>query len=148
MDIVHIVVDPCLIVRVDRYRGIEKRCQQILLHIPYIGRVLLQAIQDILDMQGVQLHEPAFYDLNGLIVSGDPNRLSLGRTGLCQEVQNPFQRFLLRSIALDQDRDLQFFPEISFILCISIVSLRFPSRKERKISLIHISLFIISISWV
>ena len=77
MDIVHIVVDPCLIVRVDRYRGIEKRGQQILLHIPYIGRVLLQAIQDILDMQGVQLHESVFYDLNGLIIPGDPDSLSL-----------------------------------------------------------------------
>ena len=77
MDIVHIVVDPCLIVRVDRYRGIEKRGQQILLHVTDIGRVLLQAIQDILDMQGVQFHESVFYDLNGLIIPGYPDRLPL-----------------------------------------------------------------------
>jgi hypothetical protein len=78
MDTVHIVIDPGLIVRVDRYRGIKQRCKKILLHIPYIGRVLLQAVQDILDMQGVQLHEPVFYDFKRLIVSGNPDRLSFG----------------------------------------------------------------------
>jgi hypothetical protein len=30
-----------------------------------------------LDMQGVQLHESVFYDLNGLIIPGDPDSLSL-----------------------------------------------------------------------
>lgn len=48
-----------------------------------------------------------------------------------------FQCFFLSGITLDQDGDLQLFSEISFILCISIVSLRFLSRKERKISLFH-----------
>ncbi len=75
--------------------------------------------------------------------------LRLGDCTLLQKlIQKSVQCFFLSGITPDQDGDLQLFSEISFILCISIVSLRFPSRKERKISLIYISLFIISISWV
>ena len=61
MDTVEVMIDPGLIVGIDCDRSIEKSCQQILLHIPYIGRILFQTVQNILDVHGVQLHQPALY---------------------------------------------------------------------------------------
>jgi hypothetical protein len=70
------MIDPCPIVGINRYRSIEQRGQKVLLHIPDIGRILMQTIKNILDVHGIQFHQSALYHLNRLVIPGNTDNFS------------------------------------------------------------------------
>ena len=100
------MVHLCLIVRTDSDWGVEKRCQQVLLDVFDIGSVILQAVKNILDVQAIQLHQPAFHDFPGLIVSGNADFFFSGAASLSQDIQDSFERFLLGRMVQNQDVEL------------------------------------------
>ena len=75
-----------LIVEVHGGGRIVEHRQQILLHVPHRDGVFCQRIQHKTDVVGVQLHKPAAYYLNRLIISSDPQHLAFGGTGVHKQV--------------------------------------------------------------
>ena len=59
---------------------------QILLHVPHRGGVFCQTAQHETDVVGVQLFQPTAYHLGGLVISGNPQHLPFGGTGVHKQV--------------------------------------------------------------
>ena len=77
-----------LIVEVHGGGRIVEHRQQILLHVPHRGGVFCQRIQHKTDVVGVQLFQPTAYHLGGLVISGDPQHLAFGGTGVHKQIHN------------------------------------------------------------
>lgn len=75
-----------LIVEVHGGGRIVEHCQQILLHVPHGGSIFCQRIQHETDVVGVQLFQPTAYHLGGLVISGNPQYLAFGGTGIHKQV--------------------------------------------------------------
>jgi len=80
------VVRLVLIVEVHGGGRIVEHCQQILLHVPHRGGVFCQRIQHKTDVVGIQLFQPTAYHLGRLVISGDPQHLAFGGTGIHKQV--------------------------------------------------------------
>jgi len=59
-----------------------------LFHITDWAAVLCKALQHKADMVGVQLNKPAAYHLGGLIVPGNVQQLTVGGTGIHQQIHD------------------------------------------------------------
>ena len=84
-----------LIVEVHGGGRIVEHRQQILLHVPHRGGVLCQTAQHEADVVGVQLFQPTAYHLGGLVISGDPQHLAFGGTGVHKQVYNLIDGILI-----------------------------------------------------
>ena len=62
------------IVAVNGHGRIVKRCEKILLDTAYLRCVFFEALQDILDMLDIQLHQLAFDYLYRLFIPGNAYR--------------------------------------------------------------------------
>jgi hypothetical protein len=71
-----------LVVEVHGGGRIVEHRQQILLHVPHRGGVFCQRIQHEADVVDIQLFQPTAYYLGWLVISGDPQHLAFGRTGV------------------------------------------------------------------
>ena len=60
---VHIVIDKCGVVTVDGSRRIVEGGQQVGADVPHLRRILMQAVDHILNVAGVQLQQPTFHNL-------------------------------------------------------------------------------------
>ena len=75
-----------LIVKLHGGRCVVQRSEQVLFHVPDWAAVLCKALQHKFDVVGVQLHKPAAHYLGRAVIPGDPQYLSLGRTGIHQQI--------------------------------------------------------------
>ena len=96
-----------LIVEVHGGGRIVEHRQQILLHVPHRGGVLCQRFQHETDMVGVQLFQPAAYNLGGLVISGDPQHLAFGGTGIHKHVYDLVDGVLIVRAEPEQEFYLQ-----------------------------------------
>ena len=101
-----------LIVEVHSGGRIVEHCQQILLHVPHRGGVLCQRFQHETDMVGVQLFQPAAYNLGGLVISGDPQHLAFGGTGIHKQVYDLVDGVLIVRAEPEQEVHLQYLIKI------------------------------------
>ena len=84
-----------LIVEVHGGGRIVEHRQQILLHVSHRGGVFCQRIQHKTDVVGIQFFQPTVYHLGGLIVSGNPQHLAFGGTGVHKQVHDLVDGVLL-----------------------------------------------------
>ena len=75
-----------LIVEVHGGGRIVEHRQQVLLHVPHRGSVFCQRTQYETEMVGVQLFQPTAHYLGRAVIPGNPQHLSLGRTGVHQQI--------------------------------------------------------------
>ena len=54
-----------------------------------------KALQHKFDVVGVQLHKPATHYLGRAVIPGNPLHLSLGRTGIHQQINNLVDNILI-----------------------------------------------------
>jgi len=106
------VVRLVLIVEVHSGGRIVEHCQQILLHVPHRGGVLCQRFQHETDMVGAQLFQPAAYNLGGLVISGDPQHLAFGGTGIHKQVYDLVDGVLIVRAEPEQEVHLQYLIKI------------------------------------
>ena len=71
--------------------GIEQHRKQVLLHVAYLGGILLQAIHDKLDVGAVQLQKAGTHDLVREVCPRDPGGLSFGTDRFYQQLYNLIQ---------------------------------------------------------
>ena len=96
-----------LIVEVHSGGRIVEHRQQILLHVPHRGGVLCQRFQHETDVVGVQLFQPTAYHLGGLIISGNPQHLAFGGTGIHKQVYDLVDGVLIVRAEPEQEVHLQ-----------------------------------------
>ena len=98
-------------------------------------------------MVGVQLHETAAHYLGRAVIPGDPQHLSLGRTGVHQQINDLVDDVLVIRAKPEKKLDLQGLRKIFF----QLFALAHPVCFFRieGISLIHLSIILISLitSW-
>ena len=70
---------------------VEQHRQKVLLHVPYLGGVLLQAVHDKLDVGAVQLQEAGTHHLMGEVRPGNPGGLTLRADGFHQKLHDLVQ---------------------------------------------------------
>ena len=70
---VEVVVDLGGIVVLYGDRGVVQHGQQVLLHVPYLGGVLSEAVEHEADVFGIQLQQPGLYHCLGKIVPRHPD---------------------------------------------------------------------------
>ncbi len=110
---------------------VEQHRQKVLLHVPYLGGVLLQAVHDKLDVGAVQLQEAGTHHLMGEVRPGNPGGLTLRADGFHQQLHDLVQvlpigpKPLFEAVILDI---LQNQLPITFHLC---ERHRFPSLRFR-----------------
>ena len=105
----------CLIIVVDGNRRIVQRCKHICLDVPDVRRVVMDAVQNILDMSIVQFHEPALHNFRRPVLSGAANSLCCAAYGIDQQFKDFINASLIIGLALLQVIDIQMFSEISLI---------------------------------
>ena len=103
-----------LIAEVHGVGRIVEHCQQILLHVPHRGSVFCQRIPHKADMVGIQFFQPTAYYLGGLIISGDPQHLAFGRTGVHKQVYDLVDGVLIVRAEPEQKVYLQCLIKITF----------------------------------
>ena len=103
-----------LIVEVHGGGRIVEHCQQILLHVPHWGDVFCQRIQHEADVVGVQLFQPTAYHLGGLVISGNPQHLAFGGTGIHKQVYDLVDGVLI--VREEPEKQLDFQRLIKIIL--------------------------------
>ena len=96
-----------LIVEVHGGGRIVEHRQQILLHVPHRGGIFCQRIQHKTDVVGVQLFQPAAYHLGGLVISGNPQHLAFGGTGIHKQVHDLIDGVLIVRAEPEQEVHLQ-----------------------------------------
>ena len=96
-----------LIVEVHGGGRIVEHRQQILLHVPHRGGVLCQRFQHEADVVGVQLFQPTAYHLGRLVISGDPQHLAFGGTGVHKQVYDLVDSILIIRAESEQKVYLQ-----------------------------------------
>ena len=96
-------------------RIVEHR-QQILLHVPHRGGVFCQTAQHKADMVGIQFFQPTAYHLGRLVISGDPQHLPFGGTGVHQQIHDLVDGVLLVRAEPEQKVYLQRLIKIIFKL--------------------------------
>jgi hypothetical protein len=77
-----------LVVTVDGERSVVERRKQITLDVPHVRRVVVQAFQNVLYVQGVQFEKSAFYDLGGLVVTLDSDGLFRRADGIKHNLEH------------------------------------------------------------
>ena len=107
----------------------------------------MQTVQNVLDVQRIELHQPAFYDFLWLVVPGNADHFPVCAAGLRQNIQDSFKCFLLSRVIQNEDIELQFCSEIFFIALIIAHSIRIPSRIDRILCISKINIFIFFITW-
>ena len=136
-----------LIVKLHGGRCVVQRSEQVLLHVPDWAAVLCKALQHKFDVVGVQLHKPATHYLGRAVIPGNPQHLSLGRTGIHQQINNLVDNILIIWAKPEKKLDLQGLRKIFF----KLFALAHPVGFFRieGISLIHLSIILISLitSW-
>ena len=105
-----------LIVEVHGGGRIVEHRQQILLHVPHRGGVFCQRIQHEADVVSVQLFQPTAYHLGRFVISGDPQHLAFGRTGVHKQIYDLVDGFLLVRAEPEQKVYLQRLIKIIFKL--------------------------------
>ena len=80
-----------------------------------IGGVLLEAVQNILDMTGIQLHETALHHVSGPVVTGNADIFPFRADGIDQQIQDFLQGLPIVGILLKQVIKLQSISEIALI---------------------------------
>ena len=84
-----------LVVEVHGGGRIVEHRQQILLHVSHRGGVFCQRIQHEADVVGIQLFQPTAYYLGWLVISGNPQHLAFGRTGVHKQIHDLVDGVLL-----------------------------------------------------
>ena len=111
----HIIVHPGPVIRTDRCWGIKESCQQILIDVPDTGRIIRKALQNVFDMAGIQLHEPAFYHFGRLLIAADQDSWLVGAAGIHDQIQNTIENIPFPRIALLQEINFKSISEIFLI---------------------------------
>ena len=101
-----------LIVEVHGGGRIVEHRQQILLHVPHRGGVLCQRFQHETDVVGIQLFQPTAYHLGRFVISGNPQYLAFGGTGIHKQVYDLVDGVLLVRAELEQKFYLQYLIKI------------------------------------
>ena len=103
-----------LVLIVEVYGGgrIVEHRQQILLHVPHRDGVFCQTAQHETDVVGVQLFQPTAYHLGGLIISGNPQHLAFGGTGIHKQVHDLVDSVLIVRAESKQKVYLQYLIKI------------------------------------
>ena len=96
-----------LIVEVHGGGRIVEHCQQILLHVPHRDGVFCQTAQHETDVVSVQLFQPTAYHLGRLIISGNPQHLAFGGTGIHKQVYDLVDGVLIVRAEPEQEVHLQ-----------------------------------------
>ena len=78
----------CCVVIADGGWGIEQYRQQVLLDVPYLGRVFLHAFQNELNVLAVQLQKTGAHDLVREVRAGYPGDLSFGTDHFQHQLQD------------------------------------------------------------
>ena len=104
-----------LIVKLHGGRCVVQRSEQVLFHVPDWAAVLCKALQHKFDVVGVQLHKPAAHYLGRAVIPGDPQYLSLGRTGVHQQINDLVDDVLIIRAESEQKVYLQRMRKIFFI---------------------------------
>ena len=94
--------DLCLVVVINGHRCVVERRQHICLDVPYLRCVVMDAVQNILDMSIVQLHEPALHNFRWPVLSGAPDRLRRAADCINQQIQDFINASVIIGIALLQ----------------------------------------------
>ena len=97
------MVDEECVVAVHCDRCVIQRRQQIFLDIADIGDVLPHPVKDILDVGAVDLQEPGFHHLGGVVVPGDTDHLPVGADGIHHELHQLVQTVPVQLFILDED---------------------------------------------
>ena len=105
-----------LIVEVHGGGRIVEHRQQILFHVPHRGGVFCQRIQHKTDVVGIQLFQPTAYHLGGLVISGDPQHLPFGGTGVHKQVYDLIDGVLIIRAEPEQEINLQRLIKITLKL--------------------------------
>ena len=79
----------------DSGRGVEKGCFQILLDVADFRGVLFHAVKDKFNVAAVQLQKFSLYQLGGVIVASDAERLSRRADSFQHEVYDLIQTLLV-----------------------------------------------------
>ena len=90
-----VVVGLVLVGKLHRGGCVIQRSEQILFHVSDRAAVLCKALEHKTDMVGVQLHKATAYHLGGLIVPGDVQQLTVGGTGVHQQIYDLVDSVLL-----------------------------------------------------
>lgn len=96
-----------LIVEVHGGGRIVEHRQQILLHVPHRGGVFCQRIQHKTDVVSVQLFQPTAYHFGRFVISGDPQHLAFGGTGIHKQVYDLVDSILIIRAESKQEVYLQ-----------------------------------------
>ena len=91
----HIVIDKCGVATVDGGRCIVKGGQGVSTDIPNLCRVLPQAVDNVFDVTGVQLQQPAFHNLFWEVLAANANHFSGAVYRVHQDFQNFIQEFII-----------------------------------------------------
>ena len=87
-----------------------------MLHVPHRGGVFCQRIQHKTDVVGIQLFQPTAYHLCGFVISGDPQHLAFGGTGVHKQVYDLVDGVIIVRAEPEQKVYLQYLIKIIFEL--------------------------------
>ncbi len=90
---------------------IEQHCKQVLLHVAYLGGVLLQTVHDKLDVGAVQLQKTGADHLMGEVAARDPGGLPLGTDRFYQQLYDLVQVILVGGKRPASDSHTRYSPK-------------------------------------
>ena len=120
-----------LIVEVHGGGRIVEHRQQILLHVPHRGGVFCQTAQHETDVVSVQLFQPTAYHLGRFVISGDPQHLAFGGTGVHKQVYDLVDGVLIVRAEPEQEVHLQYLIKIVLKLFRELEDIDLIKRKRR-----------------
>lgn len=122
----------CCVVIADGGWGIEQYRQQVLLDVPYLGRVFPHAFQYELNMFAVQLQKTGAHYLMREVCTGDPSGLPFGADNFQHQIQDFIDGICVAWVLLLQILILDVFAnQIPIVL---ILTFRFASFHFRRIT--------------
>ena len=131
-----------------RHRRVEQRRQQILLDVPHLGRGLFQAVHHVLDVLGVELHQPGRHHAPRLAVPCDEDLVPAAAADLRQHVDHSLQGVFVHGVVAHQEFVVELLFEKVYIILICPGSVLILSRIDKILCITDICMIDICISGV